>query len=851
LALLQGRFPYSDLGLLDRGHLRFFTRESVEDLFANGEYVVAQLDRDEAEIDAGYVQYDPLVVPDELAEELKRDPEALTYEFIVIAFPSTAAAAASLRARIRDLESALRNSELQSRRALEDKERHIVNIEAMLGVVHKQTDELQLGFEALQGANESLDKANRALVDEVAKADARANLRSEELAAFRVNYSEARARLEALQLELLQTIADKDRHIENLEGMLAVKKRTRRMSWWPANGVSTHLSVATDRRAERVIAAPEPPRGNRQSDLVTKISVVMPVYRPSLAVLRETVASVLAQEHENWELCIADDASGDAQLSEYLNKLSQSDPRIHLATQEQRGGISSATNAALSLATGPFVGFLDDDDLLDPRALRCVAEALDQQPDLDLVYTDEDKVTMGGVYEEPYFKPDWSPDLLLSNMYIGHFLVVRRSLVSSVDGLRSAFDGSQDYDLVLRITEKTARIGHIPQVLYHWRRTPGSTGDRYSSKPYAHLAARRALQDAIERRGLNAKVEDGLDAASFRVRYSVSPDVRVSVIIPTRDRLDVLRTCIRSLEATVDLSRTEIIIVNNASVDPDTIAYLRAAAEKPRMKVLNHHIPFNYSLLNNLAVSQATGDVLLFLNNDTEALQEGWMEAMLEHALRPEVGVVGCRLLYPGRDQRIQHAGVILGVGGVAGHAHKRRRAADATFYGPNRITNYSAVTAACLMLRRNVFELVGGFDEEFAVAFNDVDLCLRIGQQGLRIVYTPFATLTHHESLSVGRPEDSRKVDELEIQRMMLRWGPLLRADPFYNPNLPLDSENFVPVVYGSYGQAPLLDGAVVGPVRANNPLHALPGIALHVLVHEGPQALARESLRYISERL
>jgi GT2 family glycosyltransferase len=596
------------------------------------------------------------------------------------------------------------------------------------------------------------------------------------------------------------------------------------------------MSVASARREAR--------GADGQGNSGTKISVVMPVYRVPLFVLRETVGSVLAQEHQNWELCIADDGSGDAQLTRYLTGLTQSDPRIHLVTHERRGGISSATNAALSLATGAFVGFLDDDDLLDPRALRCVAEALDRLPDLDLVYTDEDKVTLDGVYEEPYFKPDWSPDLLLSSMYIGHFFVVRRSLLSSVDGLHSAYDGGQDYDLVLRVTESTSRIGHIPRVLYHWRRTPGSTGDKYSNKPYAHLAARRALQEAIERRGLNARSEDGLDTGSFRVRYAVSPEVRVSVIIPTRDRLDVLRTCIRGLEATVDLSHAEIIIVNNASVDPDTIAYLHAAAGKPHIKVLDQYIPFNYSRLNNFAVSQASGDVLLFLNNDTEAPQAGWLEAMLEHALRPEVGVVGCRLLYPGPAQRIQHAGVAFGPLGFVGHVHRGRGINEGTPYGPNRVANYSAVTGAAMMMRRDVFESVGGFDEQFAVTFNDVDLCLRARELGLSVVYTPFATLVHHESLTLGKSSDGRRAAPSEINRMLDKWRATLDADPFYNPNLPRDGdvEDFVPVAYARY---------LATHNRANNPLHTLPGIALHVLVNEGPQALARESLRYIRERV
>jgi GT2 family glycosyltransferase len=325
----------------------------------------------------------------------------------------------------------------------------------------------------------------------------------------------------------------------------------------------------------------------------------------------------------------------------------------------------------------------------------------------------------------------------------------------------------------------------------------------------------------------------------------------VSIVIPTRDRLELLRTCVSSLERTIDFDRAELLIVNNASVEEETYAYFRELSKRHYVQIIDYHAPFNYSKINNFGVAHTTGEYLLFLNNDTEAEAAGWLEALLEHAQRPEIGAVGARLLYPGRDRRIQHAGVILGMGGVAGHALKRRRSADSTFYGPNRITNYSAVTAACLMVRRSVFDLVGGFDEEFAVAFNDVDLCLRIGQRGLRIVYTPFATLIHHESMSVGRPEDGRTMDEFEIQRMTSRWGPLLQADPFYNPNLPLNEEDFASVVIQRYEQR--TNPASVDRLgkRASNPVWALPGIAMHVLWNEGPQALTHETLRYFRERI
>jgi GT2 family glycosyltransferase len=501
------------------------------------------------------------------------------------------------------------------------------------------------------------------------------------------------------------------------------------------------------------------------------------------------------------------------------------------------------------MATGDFIAFLDHDDMLHPDAIQELINAVARRPDLDLVYTDEDKITLEGVREDPYFKPDWSPDLLLSNMYVGHFLVIRRSLIAELGGLRAEFDGSQDFDLVLRATERTMRIDHIPAVLYHWRRVPGSTADHYENKPAAHNAARRALEDAVQRRQLGAVVEQGLDPRSFRVRYVIRGEPRVSVIIPTRDRVGLLRKCVNSLRWTVNTPHVELVVVNNASIEEQTYRYLDQLKSEPMTRVVDYMAPFNYSAIMNFAMRETEGEILLLLNNDVEALEPGWFEAMLEHALQPGVGAVGCKLVYPG-ERVIQHAGVIF-VGGVAGHAHKG--AADdraGWMYGPDRIANYSAVTAACMMVPRDVLSRVGGFDESLAVAFNDVDLCIRIGEAGYRIVYTPFARLVHQESASVGRPEDGRILDAHEIEHMRRRWGSILDNDPHYNCNLPKHVENFIPWVHQNYLNGTLGAAAIDGRPRANNPVWMLPRIAMTVLRTEGPVALAKETARYIRER-
>jgi|GEM_PF-1135866 GT2 family glycosyltransferase len=507
------------------------------------------------------------------------------------------------------------------------------------------------------------------------------------------------------------------------------------------------------------------------------ISILTPVYETDEFLLRRAIDSVRAQTYEYWQLCLVNDGSRKPHVMALLDEYAAIDSRITVEHLPDNRGIAEASACALGMANGEFVGLLDHDDELSPDALFEVAKLVGQNRDMDLIYSDEDKIEPTGRRLEPFFKPDWSPDLLLSMNYITHFVVVRRSLLIESGGFRSGYDGSQDYDLLLRVTERSSRIAHIPKVLYHWRKAGGSVAVSPHWKSHAHEAGRHALEDAMQRRGSAASV-DGFDAGRYRIRYKLEGAPLVSIIIPTRDALSLLQQCVQSLEHKTAYGRYELIILDNESRDPATMKYLEAVALTHQV----HRVPgkFNFSTINNLGASRANGDFLLFLNNDVQVLERGWLGAMLEQAQRSEVGAVGAKLLYP--DGRIQHAGIVLGLLGGTGHAFRFQRPDEPGYHSfSDVVRNCSAVTGACLMIRRQVFEDIGGFDPRFREAYNDVDLCLRLRQRGYLIIYTPFAVLYHHESATRGTlfpPEE----DELYWRL----WGPRTSAgDPYYNVNL------------------------------------------------------------------
>jgi len=515
-----------------------------------------------------------------------------------------------------------------------------------------------------------------------------------------------------------------------------------------------------------------------------KISIVMPVYNTEETWLRKAIESVRKQIYPKWELCIYDDGSTARHVSRVIAEYSRQDERICMLTSPQNRGMSAASNGALSLAAGEFVGFLDHDDELTLDALHEVVKLLNEKPDLDFIYTDEDKLTVEGRRVEPFFKPDWSPDLLLSMNYITHFAVVRRTILQEIGGFSEGLEGSQDYDLFLRISEKTQRIGHVAKPLYSWRKIHDSTASNTQAKPYAHAAGRKALQEHLRRIGIAGEVVDGLVTPfRYRVRYQITGQPLVSIIIPIRDRIRLLKRCLASIEERTTYRHFEIIIVDNQSVEPETLAYLACLPHT----VVPLPGPFNYSQLNNVGAAQARGEFLLFLNNDTEVIADEWLTAMVEHAQRPCVGAVGAKLLYP--NEIIQHAGVVVRHGGVAGHAFWYLAADSKGYFDfPQVVRNCSAVTAACMMMRKSVFEEVGGFDEKIRVAFNDVDLCLRVREKGYMIIYTPYAVLYHLESAT--RKGLHPLSDEDYVRK---RWREVIQGgDPYYSPHLSLERFDF-----------------------------------------------------------
>jgi O-antigen biosynthesis protein len=508
------------------------------------------------------------------------------------------------------------------------------------------------------------------------------------------------------------------------------------------------------------------------------ISIITPVFNTPVRWLRECVESVLAQTYEKWELILIDDHSTDPDMLRALTELAASGSRIILGKDEKQRGISAASNRGLAIAAGDWVGFLDHDDLLEPDALFQNVKWLQDHPDADLIYSDEDKLTERG-FDSPIFKPDWSPDYFLSCNYVCHFTLIRRELVKQVGGFRSRFDGAQDYDLFLRVIEQTNRIDHIPRVLYHWRRTLTSTADNIQCKPKMLEAGRVALEEHLQRRQQPGHVVVDWRTYLYWVKRELTETKKISIIIPVRDRVDLLARCLDSLTSKTGYAPYEIVVVDNDSQSEDARAYF----SNFKHRLLHYSGQFNFSAINNFAVKQTDSPWILFLDYHTEVLDNNWLTLMAEHVQRTEVGAVGPRLLYP--DDTVQHAGIVVGVGGIAEHAFRGLPAeAPGVCRQLQATRNYSAVTKACLLTRRDVFDEVGGFDEDLPASFDEIDLCLKMRRAGYVIVYTPFAKLYYHES------PVSRVTDEPNLMRE--RWPEVLERDPYYNPNLSRERADF-----------------------------------------------------------
>ena len=528
-----------------------------------------------------------------------------------------------------------------------------------------------------------------------------------------------------------------------------------------------------------------------------KISIIMPTWNTDKMWLRRAIESVLNQVYDNWELCIADGGSTKSHVRNILEEYAEKDKRIKVKFLPKNLGIAGNSNEALKLATGQFVAFLDHDDELAPFALYEVVKLLNEKPDLDFIYSDEDKIDKKGRRKDPFFKPDYSPDIFLSCNYLIHITVIRKILVDKVGGFRLGYEGSQDYDLFLRVLEHTDKIACIPKILYHWRTIETSCASSPEAKMYAYEAAKKALADAMRRREIEIEgVYDGLWLGSYRIKYKIKGNPNVSIIIPTKDKVDVLKRCIDSILNETTYQNYEIVIVDNNSQEEKTFEYYETIKDHPKIRILEYNKPFNFSAINNYAVSKVDSEFILFLNNDTEVITSEWLSTMLEHAQRKEVGAVGAKLLYP--NNTIQHAGVILGLGihRVAGHSHRHFPADSHGYVGRiNIIQNLSAVTAACMLTKKSLFEEVGGFDEvNLPIAFNDVDYCLKLREKGYLIVYTPYAVLYHYESLSRGYEDTPEKQARFlrEVKYMREKWGHILDNDPYYNPNLTREREDF-----------------------------------------------------------
>lgn len=531
-------------------------------------------------------------------------------------------------------------------------------------------------------------------------------------------------------------------------------------------------------------------------DLNPLISVVVPVYNVSENILNDVINSILKQSYSNWQLCIADDNSTDSHVINVLGKYAQADKRIQYIVREHNGHISAASNSALAIAEGEWIVLLDHDDLLSQHALYEVVKCINENPNVEFIYSDEDKIDENGERYDPHFKSDWNVDLLYGQNYISHLSAYKKEIVDKVGGFREGYEGSQDYDLILRYSREIdhSNIKHIPKILYHWRAIKGSTALNSDEKSYTSDAGLHALSDHLDALGVDAEPIKSKCDNIYRVVWEIKDEPLVSLIVPTYNNFKITKQAIDSILNKTTYKNFEILLVDNNSDDETALAYFNEIDNHEKVTVLRYPYPFNYSAINNFASKMAKGEIIGLINNDIEVITPEWLTEMVSHSLRPGIGCVGAMLYYP--DDTIQHAGVIVGLGGVAGHSHKHYPRGHLGYF--NRLSvvqNLSAVTAACLLVKRSIFEQVNGLNEQdLTVAFNDVDFCLKVQSEGYRNIWTPFAELYHHESVSRGLEDNPQKIARAnkEMDYMKFTWATDELIDQYYSPNLTQHCEDF-----------------------------------------------------------
>ena len=789
LNLLMGDFKYTSIGLLDATHLRFFGLRNIIDLFSRCGYSITGLHTTVFPVGGTEQRLDPGVVPEDLANFVKSLPNSSVYQYIFKASPSPTTPEAVEAVPAPDLDGLFRGAIAESIQAetkplLEELSVHEVRTVSLAEQVEQLTEETQ----SLQGTISERD-AQVASLDEQTRQQATQLMQlSSELASMK----------QSVVWQLLMKF-----HNGFVEKFLPLN--TRRRNFYdlglkgsrmlvregPSKTISEYKKYRAFRRGisdsckpglplNRTVMTPEKIQELneeiRQFSYLPTISIITPVYNVDEDYLKACINSVLDQVYQNWELCLVDDASSRRHVARILKEFEGFDERIRIAYNKNNCGIGETTNRAIQISTGEFIAFLDNDDVLARDALFEVVKHLNSHPDTDVLYSDEDKISPDGALCEPFFKPDWSPEYFRGVMYVGHLLTVRRTVAEEARLVNKQFDFVQDYEFMLRVSEKTDRIYHIPKILYHWRKTAGSVASDVGSKGDISSIQVRAVNAHLKRLNLPAEARSGpLPHRAVIVPGERSQYPLVSIIIPTKDRPDLIGRCLKSIFDTTTYPHFEVIVIDNGTTDEDAIRIIQSY---PVMTV-HYNDAFNFSKMNNYGVQFANGEYLIFLNNDTQIHTKDWIEQLLYYAEQPDVAAVGPLLLYP--DNTVQHAGVVLGFRGTADHI-MRHYLPEWDGYAGSLICarEVSAVTAACMMVKTRVFRDVGGFNEYYLVHYQDVDLCLKFLSESYRIIFTPRVAVTHYECATRGR----QKYNYIDRYLLIDQWEKLLNRDRYYNPN-------------------------------------------------------------------